>query len=274
MQKNSILFVGCGKMGTAMLSSFVANKIFKTKNIYVIEPHLDSEIKTQYNINLYDSLEDLTKDNFDIVIFAVKPQILPDILPKYKKFNDGRCLFISIAAGKSLDFFTGYLGYNAKIIRTMPNIAMLANHAIVCAIGNQNITEKDQALVHNCFSSTGNLIWLNNENDMHQVTAISGSGPAYFFYFCEALIKAAIDIGLNENIAHNLVIETFIGSAKLMSQLKQQPKELRQMVTSPKGTTEAALQLLMTQDFDNIVTKSVEAAKSRSEELAYTIFKN
>lgn len=267
-----IVLVGCGKMGGAILEGFVKNTI-NPENIKVVEPSLyrKKEYKKKYNIQVVPTANEIAK-NFtpDIIIFAVKPQIIDEILPEYKPFSNRKTLFISVIAGKEIKQFENILGKHAKIIRTMPNLPATIGKGITVACANNNISTADINQTKVLLATLGEVTLIKEEALLHQVTALSGSGPAYVFYFIECLIEAGKKIGLSEELAKTLTYKTIQGSIELIIDQGVSASELRKQVTSPKGTTEAGLALLMKEhgSVKQIVKKTLKAATKRSTELS------
>ncbi len=260
---SSLLLIGCGNMGSAMLASWKKNPAHGVSDFYVIDPNhsaSDSFFQTLAEIPINISP--------DIIVFAAKPQQLADILPEYQKRFGTKPLYISIAAGKTIEFFTEYLGNDAKIIRAMPNTPALVSKAITALCASQNVTEAQKTHATALMEAFGKAIWVD-EKDMNAVTAISGSGPAYVFLFLEAITKAGINAGLNAGIAKTLAEEMLHGSIHLVAKTGESFEKLRQNVTSKGGTTEAALNVLMHDNaLENLLSDAVQAAIERAKSLA------
>lgn len=253
----NILLVGCGKMGGAMQARWQELSLYK--DICIVEPS-NSPVK---------SIDDIPSSfKPDIIVFAVKPQTLPDIIDGYKKYSG--TLILSIAAGKPISFFERHLGKDAKIIRAMPNTPASIGKGISVACRNKNVGDDDQNKAEKLLAAVGEVMWVDNEKILDPVTALSGSGPAYLFYLMEVLEKAGMNIGLEQMMAEKLARQTVIGSAALADAEKNtSAAKLRENVTSPGGTTEAALKILMSkQGIQEIFNKALEAATKRAEELS------
>lgn len=272
MIKQSLLLVGCGKMGGALLEGFLAAGLHPER-VTVIEQDAEivRSIKKRYGVNAQGGLG--KKDKLpDIVLFAVKPQTIQNILPDYKikgKQGGKPPLYVSIIAGKPVSFFTGILG-PVPFVRTMPNLPVLVKQGVTVAFGNTYVAKGHKTILTQLFGAVGKCHWIEDESLLDAVTAISGSGPAYVFHFLEALEAAAQQLGLPPALAYDLARSTLLGSADLAKQSTQTAAGLRQQVTSPKGTTEAALEILMhrTKGLTALLSQAAEAAKKRSEELA------
>jgi pyrroline-5-carboxylate reductase len=248
------------------------SKKFFRDEILVILPKNSPEIEKvtkQYNVKVLTEYP--AKETFAAILFMVKPQTLDEILPNYLAiFSHSRLsdtVIISPAAGKSLSYYSTYLpGYT--IVRVMPNINAKVCRSITVGIANKKLSEFQKKITQDVFESIGKFLWVEDEKILNLVNAISGSGPAYFYLFVELLTETAISMGLQKDIAKLLAEETFIGSALTLENTSKSPHELREMVTSPKGTTVAAItEFELNNSLKNIILKACLAAKKRAEEL-------
>jgi pyrroline-5-carboxylate reductase len=256
---SSLLLVGCGNMGSAMLASWQKNFVHGISDFYIIDPNHSAGDSTFKELS---ALPDIIKP--EIVVFAAKPQQLADILPEYRKRFGSTPLYISIAAGKTIGFFAEHLGADARIIRAMPNTPAIVGKAITALCANMNVKNVDRASATSLMEAFGKALWID-ESKMNAVTAISGSGPAYVFLFLEALTKAGVNAGLEENIARELALEMMHGSLHLAAKSPETFEKLRQNVTSKGGTTEAALNVLMQQNgLERLLDEAVQAAMKRA----------
>jgi pyrroline-5-carboxylate reductase len=265
----NLLLVGCGKMGSALLGGYIA-KGRPVNSIRIIEPNqeLAASLRTQYGVEVIDSIHHLPADyKFDIVQLSVKPQMMADILIDYKERCTTNTLFISIAAGKNIQFFETHLGQDYPIIRAMPNLPALVGNGVTALYANPTATVTQKCITEELFSSVGQVFWLEKEALMDPVTAISGSGPAYVFHFIEAFEQAALSLGLPTELSHALAYSTIGGSAKMALASNHSASALREQVTSPKGTTEAGLSVLM-KELTSILERTTQAACNRSKELS------
>ena len=267
----SLLLVGCGKMGLALLERWREQTNHRW-HISVIEPHEDgrNHLSTLRDVAVYAKLEELPQGFMPhCVIFAIKPQSMAHALPHYHQQFGGDPLYLSIAAGKTISFFVQHLGADARIIRAMPNTPAMIGMGITTLNASVRSTPQDRALAEALLSSVGEVIWLEKESLMDAATAISGSGPAYVYYFMECMIRAGIEAGLTEDVAKKLVMHTVHGSCELAFISHDSIETLRHNVTSPGGTTEAALERLMsTNGMLRLVQETVQAAVSRARTLA------
>ncbi len=212
-----------------------------------------------------DALPETTPD---IVVFAVKPQNLAEILPIYKARFGAKPLYISIAAGKSIAFFAEHLGADARVIRTMPNTPALVGKAMTALCASSNVSDGEKETATALMNAIGSSLWVD-EKDMNAVTAVSGSGTAYVFLFLEALAEAGVKSGLDADTAKTLAVATLHGSIHLAEKSGESLQKLRENVTSKGGTTEAALAVLMGENaLKKLLENAVTAAVKRAEILA------
>ena len=205
----------------------------------------------------------------DIVVLAVKPQIMDEVAPSFRRFAQDGVAVLSIAAGRTVDYFQDALGKRAAIVRAMPNTAASIGRAITAAIANAYVSAPQHALCEELLRAVGEVVWLTDEEQMDAVTAVAGSGPAYVFLLTECMAKAGEAAGLPAKLAAQLARATVAGAGALLLVSPEEPKKLRENVTSPGGTTEAALKILMASDaFPALLTKAIAAAAQRSHELA------
>ena len=273
MDKLKILLIGCGKMGGSLLEGIV--KSHDNFNLIdVVDPVINDSYKSNFKkskTNFYSDIKEL-KDSitYDSIIIATKPNNYVEILEDLKNHIavNEKILIISILAGIKIKKIENIIG-SVPIIRAMPNIAASVAEGMTALTGNKKITNDKIDTANMIFQSIGNKIWLEDEGQMDSFTAISGSGPAYFFYFTECLHKIAIDEGFSEDVAKQISEQIMIGSGKLIKDSNIDVVQLRENVTSPNGTTEAALKVLY--EDDNLLSKlreAIEKAKKRSIEIS------
>ncbi len=261
----NVLLVGCGKMGGALLVRWKDLALYSA--IFVIEP-------TKENVpvgTLCGPDASSLPDDFhaDIVVFAVKPQSLPDIIHEYKPYVEDGAVFLSIAAGKPISFFEEHLGTDAKVIRAMPNTPAAIGMGITVACSNGNVSPYEKENAEKLLVAVGEMLWVKNEDLLNPVTALSGSGPAYVFLLIEVLAEAGVKAGLDRVMAEKLARKTVIGSAVLAASSDLEAATLRKNVTSPGGTTEAALKVLMGKNgIQGIFDQALAAATTRARELS------
>ncbi len=267
----NVILLGYGKMGSSLAKGWCSNKNF---SFFVVEKDIILKQKSEEDgfISFQDINELLNNTNIknlDIIFLAVKPQQMTFAIKEISKFYNHTTVFISIAAGLSFSWFQKEIGSKVKIIRAMPNTPASVGRGITGYCKSENVTENERQDAHELLSSIGKTLFLSNENLIDVVTAISGSGPAYIFYFVEALAEIGTNEGLDEYDANLLALETLIGSAKLLDQSNINPQILRQNVTSPGGTTEAALEKLMSKQTGllPLLKATISNAKKRAKSL-------
>jgi pyrroline-5-carboxylate reductase len=263
----SLLLVGAGKMGSAMLDGWLARGLNPRKAL-VIEPQPAKPVKALTRRGLKLNPKGKATEAAAIVI-AVKPQTAPDAVPRLAAYAGKGTLVLSIMAGRTLGFLDDKLPPNTAIVRAMPNTPAAIGRGITVAVANANVTARQRKLASDLLAAIGTVEWVDDESLMDAVTAVSGSGPAYIFLLAEAMTQAGIAAGLPDDLAARLARETVAGSGELLHRSALEAAVLRQNVTSPGGTTAAALEVLMGPGgFDQLMTKAVAAATRRSRELA------
>lgn len=266
-QRLSILLVGCGKMGGAMLGGWLDQGAVPS-SIMVVDPNASG---LPAGVRQASSLDELSADaDPEVVVLAVKPQVMPDVLPPYARFAGGDTVFLSIAAGKPIAFFQSLLGDKAAVVRAMPNTPAAVGRGMTVLCAGPGVGEAQRNRCQTMVEGIGLTSWLDDESLMDAVTAVSGSGPAYVFHMVEAMAAAGEAMGLPPELAMTLARQTVSGAGEMMYRLPQDPAQLRRNVTSPGGTTAAALDVLM--DGENglppLMRSAVEAATKRGRELA------
>ena len=258
-------------MGGALLAGWLEQGI-KPENITIIEPNNNTAavLRAQYNIATTPSPDDIdlkTKPN--VIVFAVKPQIMDAVAPSYARFVEAEVVYLSIAAGKPISYFEKTLGKEASIVRAMPNTPAAVRRGITVNCANDQVSNKQISLCESLLSNIGEVAWVDNEDHIDIVTALSGGGPAYVFLLAECLGKAGINAGLPEDLAKRLARVTVTGSGELLHRSIEDPATLRHDVTSPGGTTAEALQVLMSDNgLQPLLDEAIEAAAMKSRELA------
>ena len=266
----TIFLLGCGKMGRALVKGWLkSNEINKIIIIEPVEQDFSDLKDDKTKIVIYKSIKHLASYNIiDVLVLAVKPQKIENILLELKPLSKKFKLIISIIAGIKIDKYEKYLGKSIPIIRAMPNTPASEGEGITAIVKNKICNQESFEYSRLILKSIGEVVSLNTEFQIDAVTAVSGSGPAYFFYFVEALINAAKKLGLEDELAYKLAISTFIGSGILAKNLNQSLVELRKSVTSPGGTTEAGIKKLIENDnLFKILENAVQSAHQRSIEI-------
>jgi pyrroline-5-carboxylate reductase len=263
----NLVLAGAGKMGSAMLDGWLARGL-NAKRVVVIEPQPARTIKTLTRRGLALNPKDKAKPAGAIVI-AVKPQTAPEAVPPLKVHVGKTTLVLSIMAGRTLAFLQSALPPDTAIVRAMPNTPAAIGRGITVAVANRNVSARQRKLASDLLAAIGKVEWVTDESLMDAVTGVSGSGPAYIFLLAEAMTKAGIAAGLPAPLAVKLARETVAGSGELLHRSDLDAATLRQNVTSPGGTTAAALAVLMGPGgFDELLTKAIGAATRRGKELA------
>lgn len=267
--KGTLVLAGVGKMGGAMLEGWLKSGADANK-IVAIDPKPPQEVIDLLNRNgIRHNPPIASITNAEVIMIAVKPQVMDDVLPNLVPLQSSKPLILSVAAGRTIATFAKYFGADASIIRTMPNTPAAIGRGITAISPNPNVSKTQLDLATALLSSTGEVVTVENESMIDLVTAVSGSGPAYIFYLTECMAAAGEKIGLPPALAMQLARATVAGSGELMRQSGIDAATLRQNVTSPNGTTYAALQVLMANDgMMPLFEKAIKAAADRSKELA------
>lgn len=266
---HSVLLVGSGKMGQALMGGWL-EELVSPSHITAVDPNPDNlAAAISLGCNGVLSAEEIDADlQPDVMVLAVKPQMMEAVLPTYRNFADNGTLVVSIAAGTPISQFEAAFGPSAAIIRTMPNTPAAVRRGMIVCCPNSVVSGEQRELCHLLMSSVGVVDWVEDEDMLDAVTGLSGSGPAYVFYMIEALTAAGIAAGLPEKLSATLAETTVAGAGELARQSEDPPAVLRQNVTSPNGTTAAGLEVLMAEDgLQPLITETVAAATRRSREL-------
>ncbi len=265
--RGTLVLVGAGKMGGAMLDGWLARGL-KPKQVTVIEPQPDKTVKALARRGLKLNPKGKAATASAIVI-AVKPQTAAEALPPLAAHVDKTTLVVSIMAGRTIGFLEKSLPVGTAIVRAMPNTPAAIGRGISVSFANAKTSTSQRKLTSDLLAAIGKVEWISYEGLMDAVTALSGSGPAYVFLLTEAMASAGIAAGLPPALATRLARETVAGSAELMHRSNLDAATLRQNVTSPGGTTAAALDILMGPGgLDELLTRAIIAATRRSRELA------
>jgi pyrroline-5-carboxylate reductase len=262
--KAGLVLLGCGKMGSAMLEGWLKNGL-PASSVWVNDPFPSDWLKAS-GVHLNTDLPSAPA----IVLIAVKPQMMADALPTLAAMGNGATLFVSVAAGVSIPTYEEILGENTPIIRAMPNTPAAVGQGITAIIGNDHASSEHLNLAQALLESVGEVVRLAREEQMDAVTGVSGSGPAYVFHMIETLAAAGEAQGLSADLAMQLAKATVAGAGALAMQAEDSPSQLRVNVTSPNGTTQAGLEVLMNPEtgLPPLVEATVKAAADRSRELA------
>lgn len=272
LDRAKIVIVGCGAMGSALIKGLNAKRVGNCRYT-VITPHEDSTYalrETGVGIDWYKKLSSIPKSYTpDIIVFAVKPNVLDKILPEYKKFVNESITLISIAAGKKLAFYQKHLGKKAAVVRVMPNLPAAYNQGISVAMANDNVNKLQLFTAHHLLKALGEDVWIEDERLFDAVTAISGCGPAYLFLLTECIAKAGQKVGLPQAMAEKLARYTIIGAGALLEHSDEPASILKQRVASPGGVTEVALKVLENTEsgIAPVMTMAIKVAMERSREM-------
>jgi pyrroline-5-carboxylate reductase len=269
MKTNTIGFIGGGNMASSLLSGLIASG-HSPRQLWVSDINQETlkSLAANLDVNISPTNDDVI-NNADVVVFAVKPQMLEVVAKNAAALiQQKQNLVVSIAAGISQKNLSDWLGSDAAIVRCMPNTPALVLTGATALHANDKVNGEQRDLAENIMRSVGIALWLENEAEMDAVTAVSGSGPAYFFLLMEAMEKAAVELGLSEATARLLVQQTALGAAKIALESSESPEQLRQRVTSPGGTTERAIETFKQGGFTELVSKAIHAAKNRSIEMS------
>ncbi|APX15385.1 pyrroline-5-carboxylate reductase [Phaeobacter inhibens] len=263
-----IALLGCGKMGSAMLAGWLDRGV-SPQAVWVIDPN-PSEWLRQTGVHINAPLPEAGEQAPGIVLIAVKPQMMGEALPQLQQLGNGETLFISVAAGTSIATYESLLGAETPIVRAMPNTPAAVGRGITAIIGNASASADDVIRTDALLKAIGQTVRLQSEAQMDAVTGVSGSGPAYVFHLIETLAAAGEAEGLPAELAMQLAKATVAGAGALAEAAEETPAELRINVTSPNGTTQAALEVLMDEDngFPPLLRRAVAAASNRSKELS------
>lgn len=261
-----LVLLGCGKMGSAMLAGWLSRGVNPTA-VWILDPNPSDWVQDRAREGVH--LNEGTPTSPAIVLIAVKPQMMGGALPTLQALNSPETIFLSVAAGTPIAAFETAFGATRRIVRAMPNTPAAIGRGITAIIGNDNVTATDMDLAEALLSAVGQVVRLEDESQMDAVTAVSGSGPAYVFHLIETLAAAGEAQGLSADLAMKLAKATVGGAGQLAEDAEEDPAQLRMNVTSPAGTTAAALEVLMDPEsgFPVLLPRAVKAAAERSKEL-------
>jgi pyrroline-5-carboxylate reductase len=265
-----LLLVGGGKMGGALVAGWLDGGV-DPATIHVVEPGRDGRTALlDMGVRAVPKLADIPSElQPAVVVLAVKPQIMDDVLPPYARFVAPGTVFLSIAAGRTIASFARHLGENAAIVRSIPNTPAAIRRGMTVLCANANVSQAQRSACDTLLQGVGATGWVDDETLMDAATAVSGSGPAYVFHLIEAMAAAGVDNGLPAELAGRLAVSTVAGAGALAEESDEHPAQLRKNVTSPGGTTEAALTELMRDNaMGDLLKRAIGAATRRSRELA------
>jgi len=269
MKTNKIGFIGGGNMASSLISGLIASG-HAPEQIWVsdISPDTLTALKKQLNVNTSVNNDDII-NAVDVVVLAVKPQTLSAVAQSIAaQIQQKKSLVVSIAAGINQNSLSRWLGADTAIVRCMPNTPALVLTGATALHANDKVTGEQRDLAENILRSVGIALWVEDEAELDAVTAVSGSGPAYYFLLMEAMEKAALELGLSQETARLLVQQTALGAAKIALESAESPEQLRKRVTSPGGTTQRAIETFEQGGFTELVSKALHAARDRSIEMS------
>ena len=269
MNIQKIGFIGGGNMASSLISGLIASG-HSPQHLWVSDINPDTLKALAENLNVNTSIRnDVIINEVDVVVLAVKPQTLSSVAKSAAALiQQKKPLVVSIAAGISQHNLSQWLGAETAIVRCMPNTPALVLTGATALHANARVTTEQRNLAENIMRSVGIALWVNDESELDAVTAVSGSGPAYYFLLMEAMEKAALDLGLSEVTARLLVQQTALGAAKIALESSESPEQLRKRVTSPGGTTQRAIETFEQGGFTELVSKALHAARDRSIEMS------
>ena len=269
LDNKKISFIGGGNMAQALISGLVSCGI-KPSLITVAEPNSDArEQLAAKGLNTVDPTTDAKAAiiDADIVVLAVKPQMMKPVVGAFADALDKQ-LVISVAAGLSTELLSEMLGGYSNIVRAMPNTPAMIQMGATGLYGTDDISAEQKQLATAVMEASGLVMWVENEEHMHAVTAVSGSAPAYMFYFIESMVDGAVALGLDKEQASALAMQTMLGAAKMAMGSEDAPSELRRKVTSPNGTTQAAIESMQANDIGRQISEAMQACYDRSQALS------
>lgn len=272
LDNKKINFIGGGNMAQALISGLISCGV-KPELITVADPSAETRAQLDaQGLNTVDPTSDAKAAviNADVVVLAVKPQVMKAVVSGFADILDKQ-LVISVAAGLSTELLSTMLGGYATIVRAMPNTPAMIQMGATGLYGTDNTTEAQKQLATAVMEASGLVMWVDNEALMHAVTAVSGSAPAYIFYFIESMIDGGVALGLDKEQASALAMQTVLGAATMAIGSDDAPAELRRKVTSPNGTTQAAIESMQSNDIGAQIAEAMQACYDRSKALSEEI---
>ncbi len=269
MKQTTISFIGAGNMATSIIGGLIADG-YDPKKIWASNINQDkvNALKDRFNIHATtDNKEAIAQT--EVVVLALKPHLIKSVLLETADIIDNKQPYlISIAAGTRTHSIQQWLGKKLPIVRCMPNTPALVSTGATGLFATANADDQHKEIAESMMRAVGLTVWITNEQELDVVTALSGSGPAYFFYLMEAMAEVAVELGLSPETANLLTIQTALGTARMAMESETDVAELRRKVTSPGGTTEAALNILQQGQFKTLVGNAIKRATIRADEIA------
>ncbi len=266
MNNQKIGFIGAGNMARSLIGGLISSGV-KSDHLFATDPNEDirNSLSKDFSIQTFAENQKLV-DECDVIVFSVKPQVLKEVVTPLQAKD--AALYLTIAAGIPSESLNNWLGSNKAIVRAMPNTPALVLSGASGLYANSHVSEEQKEFAESILRAVGLTVWVEKEAQLDAVTALSGSGPAYFFMVMEAMEKAGEELGLPANTARLLAIQTGFGATKLALEVDEAPAALRKKVTSPGGTTEQAIKTFEEQGLIEIFSKAMKAAHDRAKELA------
>ena len=266
MNNQKIGFIGAGNMARSLIGGLISSGV-KNAHLFAADPNEDTRnaLTSDFSIQTYAENQELV-DNCDVIVFSVKPQALKTVATSIKAKESA--LYLTIAAGIPSESLNNWLDSDKAIVRAMPNTPSLVLSGASGLYANTHVSEEQKEIAESILRAVGLTVWVNDEDQLDAVTALSGSGPAYFFMVMEAMEKAGEELGLPADTARLLAIQTGFGATKLALEVDDDPEDLRKKVTSPGGTTEQAIKTFEELGLVEMFSKAMKAARDRAKELA------
>jgi pyrroline-5-carboxylate reductase len=266
---SKVLLVGCGHMGSALIMSWLN---LKSYSFTIVDPYNFNKLKNKFKPKKIEILNKPPTQKqmkiFDIIIFAVKPQIATNVLNDYENFELKKNIVIgSIIAGKKINFFKKRIKNTNQFVRIMPNMPALIRNGISCFVSRSNLSLNNKKKINELFLQVGKTVWLKSENQIDKATAVSGSGPGYIFTLIHAFEKAAQKLGFSKSQSRDLISSTMLGSILLIQETRKEPNELAKEIAVKGGTTEAGIKNLQNNNIDKIIFKTYISAYNRAKVL-------
>jgi pyrroline-5-carboxylate reductase len=269
MKNVKLAFIGGGNMASSLIGGLVADHVDpKQISVADINDSQRENLAARYGVSTSADNQAIAS-GADVVILAIKPQQLKTVVEELSAtIQQNHSLVVSIAAGIRSEDINKWLGGSAAVVRAMPNTPALVQTGATALFGNAQVSSEQRDLAESILRAAGLTLWVNDESQMDAVTALSGSGPAYFFRVMEAIETAGVGLGLTKETAHLLTLQTALGAAKMALESRESVANLREQVTSPGGTTEQGLAAMEKHNIDAVFSDVLKAARDRSEELA------
>ena len=266
---NKVLIIGCGHMGSALLEAWLDLKFY---SFDVVDPFNFKILNKKYlnnKVKIFNKTPNQVEiKKYDVIIFAIKPQVAKKVIIQYKNFEFKKnSVIVSIIAGKKIQFFKSNIKNAIQLVRVMPNMPASIHKGVSCLIGNKNFSKLNQRKINKLFLKVGETIWLSNERQIDMATAISGSGPGYVFTLIDAFEKASIKIGFSKKISRALVLSTILGSANLMKKTNKEADYLANSIAVKGGTTEAGIKVLKKNNINKLIYDTFLAAFKKASKL-------